>query len=121
MSEQVIAVLDAFCDKIGVAVDWTQANVFPYVQELMSRYIAYEIATSVLWCVLAAIGLGITYALFRKAHKCCPGTDVEYCACAAFIVLCVLSACVLCQQALDIVTCLTFPEKIFIELFKSMS
>lgn len=121
MSEQVIAVLDAFCEKIGVAVDWTQANVLPYVQELISRYITYEIATSVLWCIIAVVGCGIAYAIYRKVNLACHDGDAWLLAVAVLIVMCGAAVCIVCVQAFDIVTCLTFPEKIFIELLKSIS
>ena len=40
-------VLDHLCEKIGVAVDWTSAqvseNILPYVQEVLHRYTVYAI------------------------------------------------------------------------------
>ena len=34
MSEEIIKVLDALAEKFGVAVDWTSANVIPYLEQL---------------------------------------------------------------------------------------
>lgn len=31
VSDQIIQVLDAICDKFGLAVDWTSTNVLPYL------------------------------------------------------------------------------------------
>ena len=52
MSEEIIKVLDNLAERFGVAVDWTSTNVIPYLQELCSKYITYEIATSVTWLVI---------------------------------------------------------------------
>ena len=46
MSEEIIKVLDALAEKFGVAVDWTSANVIPYLEQLCSKCVNYEIATS---------------------------------------------------------------------------
>ena len=54
-SSQFIEVLDALCDKIGIAIDWTSQNVVPYVTDLATRIITYEISTSAAWIVIAAI------------------------------------------------------------------
>ena len=32
MSNEIIKVLDALSDKLGIAVDWTSENVLPYLQ-----------------------------------------------------------------------------------------
>ena len=55
MSEEIIKVLDNLAERFGVAVDWTSTNVIPYLQELCSKYITYEIATSVTWLVIGIL------------------------------------------------------------------
>ena len=46
-SDELIKVLDYLCEKIGIAVDWTSAqvsdNILPYVQEVVHRYTVYAI------------------------------------------------------------------------------
>ena len=37
MSEKIIKVIDALADKFGLAIDWTSANVMPYVQDLTGK------------------------------------------------------------------------------------
>ena len=64
-SNQFIEVLDALCDKIGIAIDWTSQNVVPYVTDLATRIITYEISTSVAWIVIAAI----VFLIFWKMTK----------------------------------------------------
>lgn len=64
-SSQFIEVFDALCDKIGIAIDWTSQNVVPYVTDLATRIITYEISTSVAWIVIAAI----VFLIFWKMTK----------------------------------------------------
>ena len=52
VSEQIIQVLDALGEKIGIVVDWTSQNVVPVAQQICERYIRYEIIMSILWIVL---------------------------------------------------------------------
>ena len=46
-SNQIIAVLDAICEKFGIVIDWTASNIMPYLQDLCKRIVSYKIATSV--------------------------------------------------------------------------
>ena len=70
MSEEIIKILDHIGSKFGVAIDWTDKNVMPYLQELAEKYINYEIAISatiVIALVVIALILGIlTGVLYRK-------------------------------------------------------
>lgn len=68
ISVQVIEVLEYLCEKFGIAIDWTQENVMPYVETLIDKYIQWEIATSWMWIiafgVLAVIGVIVIVADF---------------------------------------------------------
>ena len=55
ISSQIIEVLNDICKKFGIAIDWSQENILPYLQELAGKYISWEIATSVAWLIGAAI------------------------------------------------------------------
>ena len=43
MDNKVIEVLDYMGEKLGIAIDWTSANVMPQVMEFMGRYQVYAI------------------------------------------------------------------------------
>ena len=68
-SSQFIEVLDALCDKIGIAIDWTSQNVVPYVTDLATRIITYEISTSAAWIVIAAIVFLIAWKMTKNMCK----------------------------------------------------
>ncbi len=71
VSEQIIQVLDALCEKLGLAIDWSGKNVMPYLKELMGRFITWEIATSIIWIVLGIIILiiGVISVIFIWKQK----------------------------------------------------
>lgn len=55
MSKEIIEVLDALSDRLGMSIDWTQNNIIPYLQEISSKYVNYEIATSIVWIVVGVL------------------------------------------------------------------
>lgn len=129
MSEEVIKILDALAEKFGLAIDWTSANVLPYLQQLCGKYVTYEIATSVVWILIGICLLFVGKYAIEKT-KYCYGKykeDLYSCYDVATILLGILTGCVivggiiviLCQT-FDIVTCVTFPEKIIIEELQSV-
>lgn len=129
MSEEVIKILDALAEKFGLAIDWTSANVLPYLQQLCGKYVTYEIATSVVWMLIGICLLFIGKYVIEKAKYCWEKYKEERYSDYDFgaISLGILAGCaivggiivILCQT-FDIVTCITFPEKIIIEELQSV-
>lgn len=125
LSTQVINIMDALCEKIGIAVDWSQQNVLPYFQELIGKFITYEIATSATWIVLAAIGLfadlkGCKF-LYKKSRDTCWDDDATIWAVICGIAIFFGCTAVLVVQLFDIVTCITLPEKIILEMVSKLT
>lgn len=73
VSEQVIQVPDVLCEKFGIAIDWTSANVIPYVETLCGKLVTYEIFTSVtsivIWVALCAAVAFATKRLYPVIMK----------------------------------------------------
>ena len=65
ISQQVIKVLDAGCDKFGIAIDWTSNNVIPYIEQLGNKIITYDICNSITWLVIGSV-IPLTGAIFIK-------------------------------------------------------
>jgi len=130
MSNEIIKVLDALAEKFGIAIDWTSDNVIPYVEKLCDKYINYEIATSVVWLIVGVMLLFIGKWMIKKTQYCCKranegGYDNNWDVIAIFAgigtgLMFVTSVIVIICQLFDIVTCLTFPEKIIIDALKSI-
>lgn len=129
MSEEIIKILDALAEKFGLAIDWTSANVIPYLQQLCGKYITYEIAISIVWmligiCLLVVSKYTIEKSKFyweRYKEDTLSENDDEA------ILLGILTGCliilgilVILRQTFDIVTCITFPEKMIINELRSI-
>ena len=131
MSEEIIKVLDALAEKFGLVVDWTSANVIPYLEKLCGKYVNYEIVTSVIWLIFAIIIGVIGFVLYKYIHKNKElgvtryesisddyfGRGLIYC---SVIAIFATSVAIIMCQIFDIVTCFTFPEIIIIEELKSV-
>ena len=127
MSKEVIKILDALAEKFGLAIDWTSANVLPYLQQLCRKYVIYEIATSTVWMIFG-IGL-LLFGNYMKnkakryledADDCDFGFILMGLSIGAFII----GIAIIMNRAFNIVTCVTFPEKLIIkeltEIYSSM-
>lgn len=55
MSQEIITVLEYICKKLGIVIDWTAANVWPQILEILSRYRIL---------MFVKLGLGLTVLLF---------------------------------------------------------
>lgn len=131
MSEEIIKVLDALAEKFGLAVDWTSANVIPYLEQLCGKYVHYRIATSVIWLLFGIIVGVIGFAIYKYVNKNKELGIVRYkilnddyfvrvlIYCGVIGVF-VISVAIIMSQVFNIATCLTFPEKIIIEELKSV-
>lgn len=110
-SSQFIEVLDALCDKIGIAIDWTSQNVVPYVTDLTTRIITYEISTSVVWMVIAAILFLITWKMTKRDCKADIFEDEWFLGWFVRILIGVFCFVVICCQVFDIIEAVALPEK----------
>lgn len=133
ISDQIIAVINDLCEKLGIAIDWSAENILPKVEELCAKYISYEIWTSVawitLWCGITLLSWIIAGTMFHKEHKQ-PERDrwdfdnrvtpfitvimLIVATLASFITVCVVGA-----QVFDIVEATVFPEKTIYEFVSS--
>lgn len=121
ISNEIINVIDALCEKFGIAIDWTSANVLPYLETLCGKFIKWEISTSifymVFWTLLAGIAWLISIPLIKKANKCEWDFDYEFSpifATFAIIIACVFTIVAIVNigmQSYDIIEAISFPEK----------
>lgn len=57
-SEQFMYLVDELAKRIGIVIDWTNANVMPYLIDLITRYGQFHLAinsTMFIICLLVAI------------------------------------------------------------------
>lgn len=118
MSTQIIEVLNDLCGKFGLAIDWSQENIIPYLQELASKYISWEIATSWMYIILGIvlILLGLTIMILEIKNK----IDLDGFGYFIFVGTLIGFGVLICIEALDILTCKYFPEKQIIEYIQTL-
>lgn len=114
VSNQIIAVLDAICEKFGIVIDWTASNIMPYLQDLCKRIVSYEIATSVAWIVLQVVIVVLAFHIRNKKVKPIAESDGDDYSLSGYTIVCaiitVIAFIVICVQAVDIVRAFTIPE-----------
>ena len=114
VSNQIIAVLDAICEKFGIVIDWTASNIMPYLQDLCKRIVTYEIATSAAWIILQVVIVVLAFYIHNKKIKpLAEADDDDYClviATTICIVIAIIATIVICVQVADIIRALTIPE-----------
>lgn len=73
MGDEVIKVLNHLGDQFGVAIDWSSANVMPYLNDLMTRMIKYGIYINIYHIIYAifitALFIIVTIVLYKIAYK----------------------------------------------------
>ena len=120
MSEEIIKVLDDLGDRFGIAIDWTSENVLPYLQNLMDRFITYNIAMNILYiAVCAVIILGAIIGIpkiSRYAKEKIEDDPISDWDCGVvvinvfWVIASILSTIFLLLSISDIIRCVTIPE-----------
>ena len=68
MSEEIIKVFDYIGQKLGIAIDYTQENIYPYLEDLWHRYVNYEIITRSLWSIIPLVVIIVTIIVLKKLY-----------------------------------------------------
>ena len=117
ISNEIIKVLDDLGRRFGVAVDWSNQNIMPYLEELMERFIQWEISTSIVWMVVGVVlfivGLISSIHIWKNREKYKYFGDIDEGITWGFIVSFVVAfigGCVLLTQCFDICKALYLPE-----------
>lgn len=116
MSEEIIKVLDALSDKLGVAIDWTKDNVAPYIEELLIRLQHYLLVMDIVGFILCIAGIVLPVLAIKKLIKYCNDDyfeDFEELLVAGEIVLFIIFiVCIigLFVNGSNLLQSITFPE-----------
>ena len=115
MSEQTTQALNELCEKFGIVIDWTNANVIPYLTTLCAKLVSWEIWTSVVWMAIMAVA-SLIVIIVAKKYRFFSSSFVNEWELIS-IILIVASIClwvgtisVIGTQIFDIIKCVTFPE-----------
>lgn len=69
MDNKIIEVLDYMGEKLGIAIDWTSANVMPQVMEFMERYQMYAIVESGIYIIMFMIAIAMAGIFLKTMYK----------------------------------------------------
>lgn len=120
ISTQIIEIIDALCEKLGIVIDWTADNIWPYVQSLCKKFIVFEISTSIFWIAfvlfICAVLWIVTAILCAKARKLewdeyADVSTVAVIGLVVSIIWSVITIIVVGVQVYDIIEASHFPEK----------
>jgi len=132
VSEQIIQVIDALCEKFGIAINWTSENVIPYIEVLCGKLIAYEIGTSIAWMVimilLSIASIVATKKLaptFKRGLEEQSEWDIVWTIATTFaiiglVILNLATIIVVGVQVMDIIKCANFPEMYIFEYLSTL-
>lgn len=122
VSEQIIQVIDALCEKFGIAINWTSENVFPYIETLCKKLVMYEIVTSIFYVAIATLLIiGVILLtkkftpVFKKGLEEQDYLDIGWTVGTVFaiiglVIFSIVIISVFGQQITDIIKCTVFPE-----------
>lgn len=131
VSSQIIDVINELCSKFGIAIDWSQKNVQPYLESLVAKAVNYELYTSIMWIVIGAILIGIGLFYLSKANKCkeryikykkdsTVDTESDYIYKDLYRIsdwfLFITAILLIIYNTNDIIKCITFPDKVVFDM-----
>lgn len=124
MSNEIIKVLDDLSKRFGIAIDWSSANIMPYLQDLMTRLVKYETYTSIMWLIFSIVIFIIGLYLIRKVIKIAKsetiGNEFPMTMCILISVpLLIFGGFDIVSEINDIIKVNTIPEKYIIEEIQS--
>lgn len=117
ISNEIIEVLDYLCDKFGIAIDWTNQNIMPYLEQLFTKFIAWEQSTSIAYIVIfAIIAVILTVVLIWIVRTEEMLTEIIFIPIMFGIVGLIVGIGV---QVFDIIECNVFPEKVLFDYIQT--
>ena len=134
VSSQIIDVINELCSKFGIAIDWSQKNVQPYLESLVIKAVNYELYTSIMWIVIGAILFGIGLFYLSKANECkkryikykrysMVDTESDYICKDLYRILgwslFIAAILLIIYNTNDVIKCIIFPDKVVFDMIYS--
>lgn len=110
--------LQELAKQFGLALDWSNNNVIPYLQDLAQRVITYEFRSSIFWIVIGAVFIIIGIVVMILALRSNDESSLGI-ACIAVLILWLGGIWIIGAQINDIILCGTLPEKILLRYIQS--
>lgn len=123
IADQIIQVIENLAQKFGIVVNWSSENILPTIEQLMDKYVAYEISTSIMWIIVLCITavlcvIGYIVIILHREELYFGADDIV----AATICLALIIGSIaipLIIQIADIIKCNIVPELVIVEYIRS--
>lgn len=69
-SDEVIKILDDLAGRFGIAINWADQNVMPYVMDFFNKFVTYKIAQNIVPIIVFIIIFSVNIWFWRKYYKC---------------------------------------------------
>lgn len=133
ISEQIIQVIEALCEKFGVAINWTSDTILPYVEILCKKLITYEIVCSAfiigflitlsVVCIVLTKRLAPVYKAGLKSEEYDDACGWEMVTTVSILAVAAVWLTTLIWggfEVADIIKCATFPEMYVFEYVSAL-
>ena len=123
ISVQIIQVLDELCRRFGIVIDWTQANVIPYFQELAQKLVTYEFFTSIAYIIMGGVVFLTALIFYIRIAKNEFEIVDEFAGSVFFcigVLLIIAMFALIMVQVFDLIACKTLPEKVMLDYIQSI-
>lgn len=128
VADQIIQVLNAICEKLGIVIDWSSKNITPYLLQLMERIVHYRMYKAIVFGSIFLILFIFFFVIIKKylivydkeTKDWDYNDDTWDGFFTPFMVVCdVIFLCFLIWNIIIIGECFIFPEKATLDYIKS--
>ena len=126
MSDEIIKILNAVCNKIGIAVDWSNQNIVPHAKDLLHRCNSYLLVHDIFWVALwLIIGVLAIVCLTKSIKELNNYNDYDICDWEMVaLISCIIigiSLVGLVFKSQDLIQSIFLPEMRLFEYYKSIT
>lgn len=118
MADEIIKVLDDLSQRFGIAVDWSNQNMLPYLQTLGNKLVHYEIGMALMYITIGILLICVSRVTYKKwkeaANKQGYSSDEEFFGVITALLF-IVGVCFIGFNVPTIITGITFPEKMIVE------
>ena len=121
VSDEIIKVLDDLGRRFGIAIDWTNSNMVPYLHQLGQRIVNYKLGISVFYLIIGILVMIVSIKAIKFIiHMCSDDDDITVNLLTMFIaplsiVAGVIAFIFVCDCIENIIACMTLPEKVILQ------
>lgn len=115
-TKQLMDLLDYVGEKFGMAVDWSQTEIMPYLKQLADNIVNYKRQIALMW-IIAGIVLLVLFIAFEIIAKVQDSEGYFYMGWGAAVI----GAIIIIYNCHTVIACNTFPEKVVLDYIQEVT